>query len=406
MKQLLDFIFIEREKIFVVLILLVFFAGLLAVIPTWDILRYPDESDYIHLAGTLIERGAYLGFDGKPTAYRPPGYPFLLSILFRLWEAPLAAKLLNAAALAGTAFLLGLIAADLVPEGMVFAPLLVLFYPVYFYTAGTLYPQVLGAFLFSVVLYLFIRFHGSRLSFAVAGSIFAFLVLMIPGFLLISPFLVVFIIITNMHKNGSTWTAILVFLLGFILVTGPWIVRNAIVFKKAVPISTNSGENLLLGNSENTTPNSGVNVDITVYLEKTTGMNETERDAYLRNRAFDWIKNHPFQAGKLYLGKFVNFFNYRNRLYVQSESSALRDGVMFFTYYPLLFLAVLRLFFHRRYPLSTTEVFLYALYLGGALLGALFFTRIRFRLPYDTLLIAIGAIFLGYLNSTFRHSNK
>jgi hypothetical protein len=104
--------------------------------------------------------------------------------------------------------------------------------------------------------------------------------------------------------------------------------------------------------------------------------------------------------------KFINFFNFRNRLYVHSESSTIRDGVMFITYYLLLLLAGLRLYFFRRYPLTMTEGFLYGLYLCGALLGAIFFTRIRFRLPYDTLLIAIGAIFLGHLSSSIRILNK
>jgi len=405
MKPLYEFIFSEQQKIMLVLAMLVFIAGLISVIPTGDSLRYPDENDYIRLSRTLVVRGSYLGTDGRPTAYRPPGYPFVLSLVFRLWNSPLAAKIINAATLAGTAFLLALIAARVIPEGLVFAPLLVLIYPVYFYAAGTLYPQILGAFLFSTVLFFMIYFPGNWMVYATCGVLFGFLVLMIPAFLLISPILYAYILTEKKVNKQQIWITVLFFALGFILVTGPWTIRNAIVFKKLIPVSTNSGENLLLGNSENTGPNSGVNVDISHYLKKTSAMNEAERDIFLRNQAFEWAASNPRQAGILYLQKLANYYNFHNRLYVQSEASILRDRIMFITYYPLLLLAVARLATFRRFPISRVEVFLYALYLGSAVLGALFFTRIRLRLPYDTLLITIGAIFLGRLTSTFRHKN-
>ena len=402
MKPLLVFIYSERYKIMLVLVMLVFFAGLIYVIPTGDILHYPDESDYVRLAENLIKKGAYLGIDGKLTAYRAPGYPFLLSIVFRLWNSPLAAKIINQAALAGTACLMALIAAEVIPEGLVFAPLLVLFYPVYFYAAGTLFPQIMGAFLFSAVLFLLIHIPGNRQVYAASGFIFGFLVLMIPGFLLILPLLCAYIFIDKKVNKQRIWISIFLFIGGLLLVIGPWTIRNAIAFRKLIPVSTNSGENLLLGNSENTEPNSGVNADISHYLEITSGMNEAERDAYLRNQALDWITKNPLNAGALYLQKLLNYFNFRNRLYVKSEASGLRDVVMFITYYPLLLLAVVRLVVYRRFPLSRVEAFLYVLYLGSAVFGALFFTRIRFRLPFDTLLIIIVAIFLGRLISTFR----
>jgi len=56
---------------------------------------------------------------------------------------------------------------------------------------------------------------------------------------------------------------------------------------------------------------------------------------------------------------------------------------------------VVRLALGRRDPLSSLEVLLLALYLGGGMAYAVYFTRIRFRLPFDWLLIVVDALFLA-----------
>jgi hypothetical protein len=177
----------------------------------------------------------------------------------------------------------------------------------------------------------------------------------------------------------------------------PWTVRNYVRFETFIPVSTNSGYNLLLGNSENARPNSGVNVDLTRYTLPAERMNEVERDDYFKRNAVRWVVEQPLSALRLYARKVLNYFNFRNQLATSSESSSSRDLVMFITYYPLLALSIVRLFFRKRYTLSKREVLLYIFYFGNAFLSAVFFTRLRFRIPFDFVLIAIASIFLGNL---------
>jgi hypothetical protein len=68
---------------------------------------------------------------------------------------------------------------------------------------------------------------------------------------------------------------------------------------------------------------------------------------------------------------------------------------MFVSYYPLLLIALVRLALWRRYRFSFPELLLYLIYFGNALLAALVYTRIRYRLPFDFLLIAMVSIFVG-----------
>lgn len=70
---------------------------------------------------------------------------------------------------------------------------------------------------------------------------------------------------------------------------------------------------------------------------------------------------------------------------------------MLVTYGVLIFLVGIRLSCLRRYTLEIDELFMILLYLASALVIAIIFTRIRYRLPFDYLLITLDARFLGKL---------
>jgi hypothetical protein len=78
------------------------------------------------------------------------------------------------------------------------------------------------------------------------------------------------------------------------------------------------------------------------------------------------------------------------------------DWVVALTYYPLLLLALVRLAAFRRYPLERAESLIYLLYFVNAIVSAVFFTRLRFRIPFDFVLIAINAVFLVRCWTTWR----
>jgi len=152
-----------------------------------------------------------------------------------------------------------------------------------------------------------------------------------------------------------------------------------------------------LGNSENTTPNSGVNVDISKYDAVAGRLDEIARDKYYRDHAIDYIMNNKQQATKLYLLKLINHFNFRNELRTASESSRISDAVMLVTYGFMCFICLFRIVHIKEYSLSRIETVVLLFYVVNALFSAVFFTRIRFRLPFDLLLTIIVARFLAYI---------
>ena len=155
---------------------------------------------------------------------------------------------------------------------------------------------------------------------------------------------------------------------------------------------------MLIGNSENTTPDGdwGI-VDISNYVKQASGLNEIQKDQYYRNQAIDYILTHKLASLKMYFLKFLNFFNYRNEFVTKSEVSKARELLMLITYGPLLLVAIARLFFSKTYKLSSLEVLWYMAYLVDALVSAIFVTRIRYRVPFDFLLIMIVAVFIHKL---------
>lgn len=353
-------------------------------------LRYPDEHEYDHLARSILAGDGFATPDGEPTAFRPPGWPVVLAGAYRFWPDPLAGKLLNAFALAGVGVLLSLLLGPLSRGAARIAPVLVMLFPVGLYTATTLYPQTWGSMLLCAVLVLVYRTKRTAATMLAAGGLMGLLCLTIPTFLLMIPVVGLTVALHNREDGRPLHRGLAVFSVVALLVISAWSVRNYVVFDHPVAISTNSGLNLLLGNSPGTGPNTGVNVDVSAYTS--LRLSEVEQDQAYGNAAKDWIRTNPDDFLLLYVAKLINHFNYANQMATTSERSELRDLASMVGYYPVLLLAIVGLWVGRRQKRSATEISLYILYISFALVSALFFTRLRFRVPLDMVLLGIGAL--------------
>ncbi|MGB6122822.1 MAG: hypothetical protein WBG80_13005, partial [Bacteroidota bacterium] len=74
-----------------------------------------------------------------------------------------------------------------------------------------------------------------------------------------------------------------------------------------------------------------------------------------------------------------------------------KDAAMLVTYGTLLVFVLLRFLLFRRYQVTDLEKLLFFLYISNAFVQAIFFTRIRLRLPFDFLLISLAAAFVARL---------
>ncbi|HET9552875.1 MAG TPA: hypothetical protein VFP50_07895 [Anaeromyxobacteraceae bacterium] len=382
---------------------LVLLAGAAYALHLGDVVRYGDEGDYLVIGGNLAAARTF-GYDAvTPTAWRPPGYPFFIAAFRLLGLGVPAVRLGNFAALALSILVLHrLLAERRAALAGAIAGLLVVGYPVLFYAAGTLFPQTLAGFLLLLTVYLVGRDGDWRRDGPLAGLAYGLLVLTVPSFLMLLPVVALLPWVLGQParlRRAAALVAVVACLVG------AWSARNLVAFGRFIPISTNNGINLLQGNSEatDTMLGGGVSardVDLGRYVEEAHrryGDDEVAISDYYRREALAWIGAHKAEAARLYLKKCLYYFSYRNDLAVKAEQSPLRDLVMLATWGPMVLLLLARLLLLRRYPPTRLEAALLLLYLSNVLLSSVFYPRIRFRLPFDLLLIGILASFLARL---------
>ena len=315
-----------------------------------------------------------------------PGWPLFLAPWVRLGLSVMGLHLVTMLLFVGT---LGVTWRFMVrvasPPAGAIAVLLVLAYPVLFFTGSTLYAQTFGAFLFLLGLLLIAGSEPrSAWSYLMAGLLYGWLVLAIPMFLP-SVLLVAAWRLWPISRRRMVSVAMLLAAVG--LVVGLWIARNYAHTGRFIFIASYAEGVLLAGNSPLASAAGGGTTDMSAINRAASSLDEAQRRRYYRQEVWRWLTEHPRQAIRLYFSKVLYWSSPTNRLAQADQQTAGRDLTMILTYCPLLLLFIIRLFRFRAYPLQSWEVLCYLLYLQAALCYAVFFPRIRYRLPYDYLLI-------------------
>ena len=373
-------------------------AGGYAVVLGSD-LRFYDEHVYVGITGSMAH-GHGFSLDGRqPTAYRPPGYLFLLLPVYLVTGGSvLAMRMIGVLALTGSVWFTYLLGRRVhSPATGALAAVVVACYPLLVYTATTLYPQVPALFLLLLMIELAMRAlpetGAPRPWMAVlAGLVGGLLMLTVPTFGVTAIGLVAWLAWRQRAAGGRiSWRTVAVLVVALAVLPAMWCARNAVALHAFVPVSTNDGVNLILGNSPHATADSGTNTDISAYSARAAHLDEVSADHFYTDQALSWAGQHPGRAVVLYAEKVANNFNYHDALATSSQGSTAQNLLSAVSYYPILLLALLRLLLYRRWPLRPTEKFLALAIVVNVLLLAVFFTRLRFRVPLDGLTIILAA---------------
>ncbi len=372
-------------------LLLLGFLALVAVVYAFRLksnLGFVDEQFYYQIALHLRHLHTFSLYGAVPTAIRPPGYPWALACIQSIHEGVRFAKAANLLLWLGAAALTAGITRRLFGQrAATISILFILGYAVELYTAGALYPQALASALFLLSLWLHFawRRSGSIHEVLLQSVTWTALILTVPTFL----FNFIIYLAWLAWKRRPLLHLVIPALIVAAALTG-WSARNHAVFHAKVFVSDNSGEMLFYGNSSATGSNTGPQVPIWQLAPKAAALpDELGRENGYKQAAVEWIRANPKRALVLYVEKTLNWFNFRTNLYTAGKSSRLYDVLIAASYYPLLLAALASPFLlpaQRR-----LQAFLAAQYLTAALGYAIFFTRIRYRLPYDYLLIILAA---------------
>lgn len=367
----------------------------------FDQVLFYDEHEYLTIARNIISTGTYAFEPGVPTASRPPGYLAFVTPIVALGLTKPGIVFAQAILWGASVYLAGLISYRLRgPPAGALAILFGLLYPLFGFITVTVYPQILTAFFLLLFVWGLLKEPGKLPSAGTAG----FVGIMMGLTILVSPILVPVLLamlffqvflLPPFFSLQKFRPAIIAFLVACCVIL-PWIGRNWVVMG-APSISTIVGFNLLYGNSENATPEAGTAVNIERYEAAVRGMNEIETDRALRDFAIDWICSNPEAAAKLYVGKFVQFFAYKEVLRTRIAGLELLQKVIALAYYPMLLLSILGVIYFAATGSSRGEIVLFLGYFVAAAAHAVFVQRLRYRAEVDFLIVIIAANFVAAL---------
>lgn len=349
-----------------------------------------DESSYLEYARAWSQHGDFL-VEREPgpisSSFWPPLWPILLSCLDRLLSGIMVARTFNAGLLALTLHLAARICrarGDIAPGALIVG--MSAYIPVACFTAVVLVPQTLCGTLLMLSLWLIGRRPRVR---GWQPWLFLVIGLMVLTNLALVPGLLLGLMLLAMRRSigWPTWIAAV---LVSILVAGGWVARNHLVHGHAV-FATNAGVNLALGNSPQTRPDSGVRVDLSA-----SGVNHATQDEYEINKlysryAIQNILGDPAHYAVLYLRKLAYWFAPSNTFATADLSSRWKDHLLMACSLAL-FGGTLAAFATRRVGRRDDDYYILGAYLGAAMFYAIFFARIRFRVPVDALLVPLAAL--------------
>ena len=200
--------------------------------------------------GTDIAHGRGYQDGGVSTAYWPVGYPAFLGAIFAVFGSSItAAVVANVLLSVGFLVLFYDISLRLTRSRFASSILMVLlvFYPPHTLYTTLLASEWLSLFLLAFALSLWLR--RKRLLWAAAsGATFSLASYVKPQVAIVP---IVLFLVFGIHRNGRRREvrALGIIMAGMLLVQIPWAIRNYVIFRHVVFISTNGGVNLLIGNN-------------------------------------------------------------------------------------------------------------------------------------------------------------
>jgi len=247
---------------------------------------FSDETEYHELAASLATKDSYQ-LHGQPTAYRPVGYPFVLSLVYRVSSQPVqAARIVQALIDSLTCVLLMALAGRMsVRHGLIAGVAWAVFPPAIVYSTMLL-SETLSVFGIVLLAFFFITDTTSTLR----TVLFAFLAGLL---ILLKPFLLLFALILLLAHSRFRLSRVhvIAFALALLATILPWAVRNSFVVHEFT-LSTNGGMNLFIGNNPDAT--GGYSGHFPEELSDPR-LDEAGRDHKAMIMAVEFIVHHPGQ---------------------------------------------------------------------------------------------------------------
>jgi 4-amino-4-deoxy-L-arabinose transferase-like glycosyltransferase len=420
------FLNIVRQPI-VWIVLIGFVLRLGSFVVNHDEMRWQNDARMSIPAARLLDgKGFTLQDDAGPTAYRPPLYILWLAMAYAIFGkfATVGPSFLQILVSTGNILLLFLLTRQMTKrdDAALCAALLLAIHPYTVYHDPALYHTFLSTtLLLGGFLFLFKGMETKRaFHLGISGALFGACVLIMST---IVPFLGLLIVAALIGwKIAIKQRVFLVgaFYVGMMLTWGPWIVRNAIVFRELIPLTTESGVTLWIGNSpyakaflkareqEATPVPEGTPFNIPENYAGCKpegwcrgGVTESEENRALTTLAQNWIKTHPREFIELTIWRYAGIWSPLLTPAKSFGASPIFNVLVTYGYMTwnltlaaLFAIGAWRMWKEKKY-LEVTLPLLLALSATGAYAIFLYFTK--YRIPFEAVLLAISGVGIAHL---------
>jgi len=384
-------------------------------IPTQPI---SDFKEFDRLAVSIADGKGYLGLDGKPTAYRPPGYVFFLAGIYSLFGPnDFIARLINILLGVLTCWLTYILTIELFDMRTAWmAAVLIAVFPSLIAwtnilaTENLFIPVILGIWISFLKA---VKSQTIRWSWVVlSGFLLGIGVLIRPAALLLPVIMVLALILRIRFKIFSPHGikvlgkyVVIGLVISLVMLTTilPWSIRNSIVFGHFVLVSTEGGITFLAGQNEFALTDE-YSLDGPVFDQLSADkLDEISYDQRAYQLAFQFIRQNPLFEVRLIIHKFINFFKDDVSGITYNALSALYplpDWLVFALkglaqiYYMLVMGLALASIFLKRYPKDRWYIVLLLFIVVWVVIHLAFFGKDRFRLPLTPAFVQFASVSL------------
>lgn len=259
-----------------------------------------DALDYHHHALRLAETHAYTS-NGVPTAYRPIGFPAVLSIAYMISPSILSGFILQSALISITACCLGLtlIEFGVSERTVLYASGCYMLLPMTWIQSMTLMSEPLAICAMMIGILLRMR-HQQMWSSGLEGIFWGIAILARPIMLFCGIGLFLFDVIRRSRSMPHAFA----FLICMILTLMPWMIRNANVMGSPV-ITSSTGINLLIGNNHH----ANGSYKTMPEMSELDSLPEMQAHAIAMSKAKNHIIEHPMQTIMMIPKKIAYLFS-------------------------------------------------------------------------------------------------
>lgn len=278
----------------------------------WDELSSnPDlfiehDREFYSIAVNLLDYGQYnVGKDLPPYSVRTPGYPLLIVVTMALghqyWLHLLFILHILFVAVAAAAVYL-IVSRMRSKNAGFFAGFLVASYAPYHYVSFMLLREITTVMFFSLLLLLLYSPNYRKWSFIAMGALLGCMSMVREETILLVVPCIAAIFWHESRFDLHKWRKPVIktaAMLGIVmLVFSPWIIRNAIVFKRFQMFSALGGIQLYMGNNPDIGPGKPLNYGYISTVKELKTMPDVEVSRIYFNKAVDFAVNNPLKVLK------------------------------------------------------------------------------------------------------------